>query len=289
LVAVGLAASVYLGSYLTYGRLLLESARRPRIVSLPGFGGPQSRAVSEFVLRTLLRGRQQKLIFLLIFGAGVALVVESSVYLFMHRQTLHAFGREMQETAIGLPLTLSFFAMIGLRRVFRVPADLPANWIFQLTSDPKTRVLQLNAVFNTFVTVGALPILVASAPLEFWVLGPMAFVVLLLQIVLALALSEHLLTGWCAIPFTFAQNPARRPFVLSVVMHLGELSLYSVISAAWIQTGLHDFTWLAEFSLILVVAFLWLRRRRLRDWAESPIEFSETGATSVEPLRLLAG
>jgi len=289
LVAVGLAASVYLGSYLTYGRLLLESPRRPRIFSLPGFGPPQSRAISEFVLQTLLRGRQQKLIFLLIFGAGVALVVESSVYLAMHRQTMHAFGREVEETVIALPLTLSFFAMIGLRRVFRVPADLPANWIFQLTSDPATRTQQLNAVFNTFVLLGALPILLASSPFEFWVLGPKALIVLLLQIVLAMTLSEYLLTGWRTIPFTFAQNPARSHFVLSLVTHLAELSLYSVISAAWIQTGLRDFAWLAEFSLILVFLFFWLRRRRLHDWAEAPIEFAEADAISVEPLRLLAG
>ena len=284
--AAVLASSAYLGSYLTYGRLLLESPRRRRTFPLRGFGKTQTRAISEFILQTLTRGRQQKLIFLLIFGAGVALVVESSVYLALHQGTTYALSREVEDTAIGLPLTLSFFAMVGLRRVFRVAADLPANWIFQITSEPATRRRQLDAVFNTFVLLGGLPILIACSPLEFWILGPRALLALVIQMVLALALSEYLLTGWRAIPFTFAQNPARRHFAISVVTHLAELSIYSVVSAAWIGSGLHDPSKLVVFSLIVLVGYLGLRWRRLRDWAEAPIEFSEPATTTVEPLRL---
>ncbi len=287
--AAVLAASAYLGSYLTYGRLLLESPHRRRTIPLRGFGPAQTRAISEFILQTLTRGRRQKLIFLLIFGAGIALVVESSVYLALHRQTMYGFSREFENTVIAFPLTLSFFAMVGLRRVFRVAADLPANWIFQITSAPATRRTKLDAVFNTFVLLGGLPILIACSPLEFWVLGPRALLVLIVQIVLALALSEYLLTGWRAIPFTFAQNPARRHFAISVVMHLAELSFYSLVSAAWIGSGLHDPAKLGEFSVIVLVAYRWLRRRRLRDWADAPIEFSEPATTTVEPLSLTAG
>jgi len=287
-VACGLAATAYLSSYLTYGRMLLETPRRYQNRLFFRIGAPPTRAISEFIVQTLMRVRQHKLIFFLIFGIGVALVIESSVYLALHRQTLHHFGTELEQAVIGIPLTLSFFAMVGLRRVFRMATDLPANWLFQLTSDPATRRQQMDAVFNTFVLLSALPILIACLPLELWVLGPWAFVVLVIQVVLALALSEYLLTGWRAIPFTFTPNSIRRHFVLSAVMHLVELTLYSFLSAAWIGAGLHDLVKLAEVSGIAMVAFFWLRHRRLRDWAQSPIEFSEPATSSVEPLNLLS-
>jgi hypothetical protein len=286
-IAFALVATAYLSSYLTYGRMLLESPARRRSTALWTIGTPQTRAIAEFIVQTITRVRQHKLIFFLIFGIGVALVIESSVYLALHRQTLHHFGTELEQAVIAVPLTLSFFAMVALRCVFRMAADLPANWLFQITSDPATRRRQLDAVFNTFVFLAALPILFASSPLEFWVLGQLAFVALILQVILALALSEYLLTGWRAIPFTFTQNPIRRHFVLSAVMHLAELTLYSFLSAAWIDSGLHDAWKLAEFSGIAIVALFWLRRRRLRDWAQTPIEFSEAATSSVEPLNLL--
>jgi hypothetical protein len=48
---------------------------------------------------------------------------------------------------------------------------------------------------------------------------------------------------------------------------LAELTLYSFLSAAWIGASLHDLGKLAEVSGIAMVAFFWLRHRRLRDWA----------------------
>ena len=91
---------------------------------------------------------------------------------------------------------------------------------------------------------------------------------------------------WRTIPFTFAQNPARRHFIHSAILHVFELSVYSFAGAAWIFTGLRDPIVLVEFGALVVAAFVWLRHRRRRDWGAAPLEFEETVPAAVEPVRL---
>ncbi|MBV8817622.1 MAG: hypothetical protein JO022_04640, partial [Acidobacteriaceae bacterium] len=164
-VAILLAATAYLVSYLQYNRYASETPRHDRESKLSlhslfarCFRLPQSRATAGFILSVLSRGRQQKLVFLLIFGIGVALVLESSVYASMHPERIQVRGAPagFETSIVSLPLTLSFFAMIGMRRVFRLPSELAANWIFRFTEEPELRRSQLDTVFWTFVFWGGL-------------------------------------------------------------------------------------------------------------------------------------
>jgi hypothetical protein len=292
--ALGLAATAYLVSYFEYSRYALEAPRHDRAsaigwAALCGrcFRLPQARAVTEFVVSTLSRGREQKLIFLLILALGLALVSENSIYLASRigRRGVGA-ASVIESTVIGLPLTLSFFAMLGMRRAFRTPGDLPANWLFRFTEDPAVRRPQLDSVFRVFVGLGGLVTLLICTPIEFMMIGKRAVWAVLMQLLLTLTFAEYLLQGWRAIPFTFAQNPARRHFLHSAVLHMIELSLYSFTSATWISTGIHQPIALVEYGVAVLAAFILLHRRRRRDWGQAPFEFEEAAPAAVEPIRL---
>jgi hypothetical protein len=296
-VASGVAATAYLFSYLQYGRYSMESPRRDRApwISWAALFGrfhrlPQARAAAEFVVWTLSRGRQQKLVVLLVLGLGLALIFENSLYLalYIERRGVAAASKAIESAVIGLPLTLSFFAMVGMRRAFRVPAELPANWLFRFTEDPLVRKFQLDAVFRLLICLGGLAVWLLCAPLGFFVLRERAAWALLLQLLLVLTLAEYLFQGWQTIPFTFAPDPARRHFIHSAILHLLELSVYSFMSAGWISAALRDPIFFAGFGGGLLALLLWLRRRRRLVWGAGPLEFEETVQAMVEPVRLLA-
>ena len=287
------AALTYLISYLRHNRYALEIARSARKPHWPAFVSrifrtPQARAIAEFIACSIARGRQQQTVYLILFGLGLALIFESSVYIGLRlgRRGFEPNSMTVESWIVGVPLTLSFFSMVALRRAFRTPIDLPANWIFRLTESTPTRRLQLDAIFRLYIVIAGLPALVICAPLELLTLGPKALWAFPLQLVLMLALAEHLLTGWRAIPFAVAPDPARRHFIHSAILHSFELSLYSFASSAWIRTAMQDRKVFVRFGLIVFVAYAVLRYRRLCEWARDPLEFSETIHAEVEPLQL---
>src|SRR5262249_34239343 len=239
---------------------------------------PQARAVGEFVIWTFSRGRRQKFTFLLVLAIGLALIFENSVYLSLRidRLGMRAASASIENAVIALPLTLSFFAMIGVRRAFRVPGELEANWLFRFAEDARMRSPQLDAVHRSLIWLGGTPVLLLCAPVAFAALGGEALWVLIVQWLLMLTLAEYLLQGWSAIPFTFAPNPARWHFIHSAILHLFELSVYSFTSAAWIYAGLRDRVAFAGFGAVVLAVYLWLRRRRRRELGITPFEFEES-------------
>jgi hypothetical protein len=289
--ALATASLTYLISYLQYTRYALESAGRGRakVIDLAAavarlFPLPQSRGTCEFTLRTLARCRRQKLVFMLVFGIGVALVVESSTYMALHpRRTAVA----IESAIIAAPLTLSFFAMLGLRRAFRLPEELRANWLFQFCEDPATRDAQLNAVLKCFLLLGALPLLGICAPLEFIQFGPRAIFILAAQSALMYTMASYLLWDWRAIPFTVAQNPGRRHFIQSVVVHIVELAAFSFTASEWILAGLRQPVWFAVLAALMLGTLLVLSNLRKSN-GHTPLEFAERVPEAVEALHLVA-
>ncbi len=292
LVTVLLTASLtYLISYLQYTRYALESSGRgpAKVVDLAAavarlFELPQSRGTCEFTLRTLARCRRQKLVFMLVFGIGVALVVESSTYMALHPRQM---ARALESAIIAAPLTLSFFAMLGLRRAFRLPEELRANWLFQLHENPITRESQLDTVLKCFLLLGALPMWMICAPLQFVQFGPRAILVLTAQSALMYTMARYLLWDWRAIPFTVAQNPGRRHFIQSLVVHIIELVAYSFVASEWILKGLRQPIWFALLAGLMLGSLLVLRNLRKGN-GHAPLEFAERVPEVVEALHLVA-
>jgi MYXO-CTERM domain-containing protein len=215
-------------------------------------------------------------------GFGVALVIESALY-----TAIHPMRGSRYDFLVALPLTLSFFAMIGLRRVFRIPVDLAANWPFRITEDPRLRRCKLDAVLVVFVLLGGLPALVLCAPLEFTVIGPKAAWVLLIECAMMLAFAQSLLLGWRTIPFTFGHNPERRHVVQSISVHAFEFAIYAVFGSNFIAEGLENPVELWGFAVFVLALLWWLRRRRRLEWGQSALEFGEVVRADLQLLELL--
>lgn len=295
-VALLVATSTYLVSYLQYNRFALESTRasgKPRLPLAALFARffriPQARGVAEFIACSIARGRQQQMVFLMIFGLGLALSFESGVYIFL-RLGQRGFERgsmTVDSAILGFPLTLSFFVLVGLRRAFRVAMDLPANWLFRFAESEASRRAQLNAVFRAFVLLGSVPIVLVGLPVEWFMFGPRALWALPLQLLLVLALAEHLLYGWRAIPFTCASDAARRHLIHSAILHFAELSIYSFAASTWIRTALYSLSAWLWFVAIAGLTAILLRYLRLRGWGQEPLEFVEIIPAAVEPLQIV--
>jgi hypothetical protein len=289
-----IAASSYLISYLQFNRYALEipglrhgpwidaSAQLARL-----FRFPQARGASEFVLRTLLRGRQQKLIVVLIAGMGVALSVDgwfSATHVVPRYRSASAV---MREAVVSMPLTLSFFSMLAVRRAFRMPADVPANWIFRFFETRPATPRQLNAVFLTFLIIAGLPPILACVFIEWAVFGRAAIGILLVESLLMLAFAEYLFREWRSIPFTFLLNPARHHFIQAASIHVGEFTLYSLISSFIVLAGTNDPAVWALLALSACALAWWFDRQRRAAITDTPIEFTEHSSDAIEVLRLI--
>jgi len=289
-----LASTTYLISYFRYTRQAMESPsqqRRPVLAPAEWLSrvspAPQARAVSSFLINTLLRGRRQKLIFFLIAGVGLALIIENSMYLVLSDiYRPRELPGAVRSAVLSLPLTLSFFTMVALRRVFRIPADLPANWVFRFLESRATRPAQLNAILATFLILGGLVPLAFSTPVECVVFGAKALVAIGLQAVFILTLGQYLMIDWRSIPFTFAESAPSRQLVHSLTLHLVELALYSFVGAAWIESAINK--WIPLVALLVTVALIlaFCTRRRTEEWGNEPFDFAETPAPLIESLRL---
>jgi hypothetical protein len=291
-----LASTTYLISYLRYTRQAMEcTKRKSRPLLAPaewisracGFS-QQSRAVSSFVINTLLRGQRQKLIFFLIAGIGLALIIENSVYLVLSDiYRPRELRGAIRSAVLSLPLTLSFFTMVALRRVFRVPADLPANWLFRFLDCRRARSSQLNAVLWTFLVLGGMIPLVLSMPVECVVFGLKAPIAIVFQAALILTLAQYLMIDWRSIPFTFAETTPRRHLIQSLTLHFGELAVYSFIGAEWIESALNGWKPLAALALTVAGAYAFCHRRRTQEWGNEPLDFADTPPQVLESLNLL--
>ena len=88
-----------------------------------------ARAVSDFLLTTIVRNRVQQAPIAINVAIGLAMV-------------LFALARQRggaSSTFLAAPLILAFWAMVGLRASFFVPSELPAAWTFQANAPERFR------------------------------------------------------------------------------------------------------------------------------------------------------
>jgi hypothetical protein len=211
------------------------------------------RAAFYFIAKTLARSAKHRLFFATFVGVGCAFVAEGLVALF----SSDGLWRLSRPDAIllSVPLVLSFFMLAGLRGIFTIPAELPANWIFQLTEGGDGRAC-LAAARKAMIALAVLPLFLLLFPLYGVLWGwPTALLNLIFGLVLSLALTETLLLRFQKMPFTCSYLPGKgnlgvramanwfafttyaytmaRLEVLLLANPLAMLVFYAVVLAAW--------------------------------------------------------
>ena len=120
---------------------------------------PTQRAVFHFFGQTLARStiHKMRLFNYLSVSSALALIMLSTT------QLLRSHMSVSNRTLLAIPLVLSFFLLLGIRTLANVPANLEANWVFQLTERTPRRhyyagvrkVVLFEVLFPLFVLVYA--------------------------------------------------------------------------------------------------------------------------------------
>lgn len=283
-VAVGLAFLTYWLCYRRYRRLLIEApdgtaSRRLGWSFLAMLGrNPRQRAILTFMATTMARSRTHRFVWLAYVGFAVAIIFNSSVVngAFLAKSR-HPVIDAIQFLVLFWPLACSVVLLSGIRHVIRIPAELPANWIFRL-NESHGRADWLAAA-DRFILLYALgPLYAFMVPVALYALPwEIAIRMLILQVLISLILFEALFYSWQQLPFACSYLPGRKPLVniiSSYVVTLGILvPMVSVMVAA------------ASRVLFLFVVFGagflggWLKLRSLRrEGGAVPILYQDTAS-----------
>ena len=238
---LGCAAAVFLMTYLPGYR---GHSRRALEAPAPGSSGPGRLRVwcGELLQRTVFRHPVEWAVF-----RFITQTITRSMKHRLFLATYGGFGAAMAVVALAsgrsglfeLPLMLSFILVSGLRAAFNFPAELPANWSFQLTETAGIGPY-LAAIRKWIVMCAVLPLFVLLAPMEFarfhWTaaLFHIAF-----GISLSVVLVEAMFLGFRKVPFTCAHFPGKVNLVFLGVIYVFGFTTYGGTMArleGWLET-----------------------------------------------------
>jgi len=266
--AVGWTTAAALAAYvLSYKRHVSRSLESAEMVSAePSAAGKMlERGLDRLVVRdslqqasfyftwkTLTRSRRHKLFFAAYIAVGCALVFEGLAVL-VARGGNSWMHRPIPEL-LPAPLILSFFILCGMRHVFAVPAELPANWVFRVSDRGEGR-RSLAGVKKAMRVMGVLPLFALLLPLHIVLWGwRVALLHILFGVVVSLLLVEVLLVSFDKLPFTCSYLPGKANLKVSWPIYLFGFTTYlstMVTLEYWMLQRPARFVWLA--ALVVVV------------------------------------
>lgn len=238
---------------------------------------PSARAGFYFALAAMWRSNTHRLTLACAAAAGFAMAVVA-----LSNSHVQQDGGATARLLSMQPLLYGAL-LVGFRHVIRVPAELRANWGFQLAWRGRDRAFA-DGVKDAAIVALVLPALAAVLPLFVFVLGPRAA---LLHAVLglsgALVLLEVLMISYDKVPFTCNYVPSENMKALAPIYAIAFLvgaSAFARMQHAALLGG-NLLTVLAT----LAVAFAVLRVIAVRRARPLAIEFDE-GPASFQGLGL---
>lgn len=271
---------------------ILNARRRPVSVFAPATGrgagwlhavvgraallrGPTARAGFHFTLAALWRSSTHRLT---LAGCGAAGLAMSLVALSgIDVQDITSTGRAIPRLMIVQPFLMGML-LVGFRHTIRVPAELRANWGFQMAWRGHERQFVLGARRAALVGL-ILPALGAVFVLDATILGPwMATQHAVLGAAGAVVLLEALMAGYDKVPFTCSYLPNENMKALGplyLLMFMIGATTFARMESDAITT--QSFGWLLT---VLLVLFALLRGFSLTRHRLMPVDFDEVPATT---------
>ena len=241
-------------------------------------------AMLAFLIWTLARSAQHRLILSAIAAVGVSLALDGFMSTYIRQWTR---GRDAQglflETALALPLLLTFSLTAALRMSFRIPHEWQANWIFKLTETSTSRPGQLEATVAAMYWLAVIPAVVTALPFQYAALGPAkALAAVPLLVALNACLVEYTLQNWQRLPFTATYAPSHTPAAVNFVLFLTAFSIYGYGGAALVGRLIESpLNWLLAAASLFTI-WLFLRRKRRSHWGHEPFTFADDGDPTVQ-------
>jgi len=186
------------------------------------------------------------------------------------------------------PLILAFFILCGMRHVFAVPAELRANWLFQVSDRGEARRC-LAGVKKAMIVLGVAPLFALLLPLHmlFWGCRT-ALLHMTFGAVVACLLVDVLLANFEKFPFTCSYLPGKANLKVSWPIYLFSFTTYVSMCLTleyWMLQRPARFLWLAA---VIVVVHVALAIYRWRVGHEVTLVFDEQPEPLVRTLNLWA-
>ncbi len=213
---------------------------------------PIQRATVAFIGKTMSRSAKHRIFLAAYAGAGCAFVLQGLV------------ASRIRQAWLSVPLVLGFFVLSGMRYIFTIPMELPANWIFRV-SETEERGRALEGARKAMIWFGVAPLFLAMAPLYFLLWPPaVAFAHLVFSITLSLLLVEALLFEFWKIPFTCSYPPGKANVTLLWIFYWVGFTTYAYSMAtleAWMVLRPSRLIGFYAIAAGLWGWFQWQRRR----------------------------
>ncbi len=286
-IAAALAFLTYVVSYHRHRTLLMEGVagparqRHPRVTILDWLvRDPRQQAVLGFMMKTLTRSSYHRMV--LIGYGGLAFAVALTGLISMRGVVEPSrFGAA---AFVYFHMIVLLLLVIGLRHLFSLPAELKANWIFQIT-ESEGRLIWLRAVDHFVLFWGAALILVIPLPLEFGLLRWRGIAEATLFLVLGLLIYGWSFSSWEKLPFTCSHLPGKTPIwiILAFFGLIGGIALlHTVLLAILYNTAVFVIV-----LAVLIAASVHIHRMRRQGWSELRLKYEELPEPAVRELNLL--
>lgn len=251
----------------------------------------QERGAFYFVLKTLARSAKQRLFFTAYASVGLAIVATVIVALAYHSvpENLWAVFKHPSQALISIPMVIGFFALLGLKAAFGLPAELPANWIFKMTEENCGRNC-LAGARKAMIVLAVVPLFAVTFVVfaELW--GPLPSAMLALTgILLSLILAEPMIYSERKIPFTCARQAGKSSIPLAGSDSWAVLTLYVYTVALFGPQIFHERILWAVALAAEAVALNRLIARRDRSFADGfGVDFEDKPEPVIQSLDLNA-
>jgi len=286
-IAIAAALATYAVSYQRHRELLVEGLTRPsRDRRWSGallrllVPDPRQQAVTVFMVKTLARSSHHRMILIGYCGFGFAILMSGIVGV----RSAVTPDRAAAATFVYAHVVFLAFLLIGLRHLFGIPAELKANWMFQLT-EREGRGDWLRAVDRLVLMNGVTVMLLAPFPLELHLLGWHAVLEVLLFGGFGLLCYEWTFSSWEKLPFTCSQLPGKTPMWIRFLQFLGLLFVIQLVTFILLSGVYYPAVFLVAMTVQLAV---WKRIHISREegWGEQRLKYDETPDEAIHALNL---
>jgi hypothetical protein len=230
-ISIVLAGLTYSVAYRRHVRRTLESVEdgdgtRTRIDEWIGrladfiVRDPKERATLAFIGKTIARSAKHRIFLAVYVGIGCALILQAIV----------ASGAK--QTWLSAPLVLCFFILSGMRYIFTIPAELPANWLFRVT-EADDRRHTLDGARRAMQWFGIAPLFTLLIPFYFALWPPgVAIAHLTFSVTISILLVEAMLLEFWKIPFTCSYPPGKANVTLLWIFYWLGFTTYAYSMAS---------------------------------------------------------
>jgi hypothetical protein len=246
---------------------------------------PFQRGCFRFVRKTLFRSEAHRLVLTGVCGLALVLASQALMNAFQGAKSLREAA--LTPEALSIPFIISFLLIIGLRIVFEIPAELRANWIFQLMLDrdhqecePLARKTILFLVLPSIVSIS----FGAYLYLEGLVIASLHA---LLVLVWSVLLTNILLIRFRKVPFTCSLPVFKQHSIVIVISFCFGFLIYAVSTPEFESSVLLEplrMLWLAPVALVAWCVPHYLRENTIE--LERKLVFEDAATRTVEVLRL---